>query len=434
MKIFFNSLAFVSVLFFTSCEKKPMGCFTMSSSSVNVGQAVTFTDCSSTAKGLQLDKGKPADWTWDFGDGNTGTGPSVTHSYSTIGEYMVTLIVRDEDKDRSTTVTQYINVTRPSDLSRSGKFIAFTSNQDGDYDIYIAQVDPNSGTLATSGLIFSSNPYNLTNAFNALTDKQANWSPDGRILLFSSKQSAGQENIYAFYFNVDGTLSSSTPTLIKQETTAWDENPSFSPDGKYIIYDKRTDTNNDLIVDISDSRDLMLSYTTNNISTISVDSTKQLTNTAGIDENNPKWSPIIAVQRIAYESPSSSTATDHDVYVMDPLNTSNNINYNNPGSSGYPAWSPDCGSMIFESNSGNGGFYKIVVASYPTNTSTTDIAKMAGKDYRYPTRVPNGNKIAFIEISSAIGNIYIINSDGSGTAVKLLPAAFDNADNSFPAW
>ena len=209
---------------------------------------------------------------------------------------------------------------------------------------------------------------------------------------------------------------------------------SFSSDGKYIIYDKRTDTNNDLIVDISDSRDLMLSYTSNNISTIAVDSTKRLTNTTGIDENNPKWSPIIAVQRIAYESASSSTATDHDVYVIDPFNTSNNINYNNPGSSGYPAWSPDCGSMIFESNSGNGGFYKIVVASYPTNTSTTDIAKMAGKDYRYPTRVPNGNKIAFIEINSAIGNIYIINSDGSGTPVKLLPAAFDNADNSFPAW
>ncbi|MGZ3920828.1 MAG: PKD domain-containing protein [Bacteroidia bacterium] len=420
------------VLLFSRCEKNPIGCFNSSATNVKVGEPVTFTDCSKKASGWQIDKGTPSKYAWDFGDGGTESGSVVTHVFSSPGVYNVTMVVKDEDGDRSATVTQNITVTRPSDLSRSGKFIAFTSNADGDYDIYLAQVDPATGSLATTGLIFGANPYNLTNA-NNLTDKEANWSADGRILIYSATQVNGDENIYAFYFNPDGTLLSSTPAHILTKTNAWDNNASFSPDGKYLVFDRRVDQNANGI-DFADARDLMLAYISNMTTSIVVDSVKNISNTSGIDEGNPKWSPIISVQRIAYESPASSTANDHDIYVMDPFNPSGKVSYNNPGSSGYPAWSPDCASMIFESNSGNGGFYKIVTSSYPTNSGTTDIAKSSSKDYRYPTRVPNGNLVAFIEITVGKGNIYLISSDGNGTPVKLLPASFDNADNSYPAW
>jgi PKD repeat protein len=42
---------------------------------------------------------------WDFGDGNTGTGPNPTHSYADAGKYLVTLSVTDNDGATSSDVT-----------------------------------------------------------------------------------------------------------------------------------------------------------------------------------------------------------------------------------------------------------------------------------------------------------------------------------------
>ncbi|MES2155016.1 MAG: PKD domain-containing protein [bacterium] len=41
-------------------------------------------------------------WDWDFGDGNGGTGPAVTHPYAVTGWYDVTLTVKDSAKGVST--------------------------------------------------------------------------------------------------------------------------------------------------------------------------------------------------------------------------------------------------------------------------------------------------------------------------------------------
>jgi PKD repeat protein len=48
-------------------------------------------------------------FTWDFGDGNTGTGPRVQHTYSKTGEYRVTLRVNDgEGLSNSSRTTEHI--------------------------------------------------------------------------------------------------------------------------------------------------------------------------------------------------------------------------------------------------------------------------------------------------------------------------------------
>ena len=39
--------------------------------------------------------GKPIEWHWDFGDGHTGDGPVIMHTYMTPGTYTVTLMVLD---------------------------------------------------------------------------------------------------------------------------------------------------------------------------------------------------------------------------------------------------------------------------------------------------------------------------------------------------
>jgi Periplasmic component of the Tol biopolymer transport system len=331
------------------------------------------------------------------------------------------------------TVSPGGGTTPISDLTRSGKFIAFTSDQSGNNDIWLAQVN-SSGILETSNLVFSSNPFNLTSA-NTSTDQMPNWSPDGRTLVFS-RSSGNVQEIYAYFFlatgNIDTSISPNPKKLFV--STGWDNNPSFSPNGSYLIFDRRYDNNSPAGVDTADSRDLYIGSVPGSGGTLSVSNIQAIKTSTGTDEYNPKWSPKNTIRRVAYEYGSSATATDHDIYIIDPLDSNNNVNYYNPGRSGYPAWEPSCTKIIFESDQGNSGFYKIVIGVYPTVGSPVDLVQSSTQQNRYPTWLPNGGLIAYINIpASGKGNIYIVSSTG-GTPVKLLPALFDNTNNVFPAW
>jgi Tol biopolymer transport system component len=171
--------------------------------------------------------------------------------------------------------------------------------------------------------------------------------------------------------------SFSEPQIAVSNSGNWDENPSFSPDRAYLIFDRRTDNASPTgTIDTVDSRDLYIGNISDSGNVIVVTNIHAITNTSGEDEYNPKWSPRISVRRVAYEFASSTTSEDHDVYIVDPLSPSTNFNFFNPGRSGYPAWAPACDKIIFEADQGNGGFYKIVMLAYPTNNGTlTDIVR-----------------------------------------------------------
>lgn len=64
--------------------------FTVSDDSVCQGTVITFTNSSNYST-----IGGPATFAWDFGDGNTSTQMSPTHSYADPGIYTATLIVKD---------------------------------------------------------------------------------------------------------------------------------------------------------------------------------------------------------------------------------------------------------------------------------------------------------------------------------------------------
>jgi Tol biopolymer transport system component len=321
----------------------------------------------------------------------------------------------------------------PSNITRSGKFITFTSNLGGNYDIYLAQVDAN-GVLATSELVYPVNPFDLTGVFNILSDKQSNWSPDGKILVFWSARPSGDEDIYAYFFRDDGSIDSSictesTPKLLITASGKWCENPFFSPDGAHLIFDRRG-------AYPDSARDIWMGDVTGSGNTYAITNIRMITTPDGKDKYNAKWSPRISVGRVAYEVGSSATATDHDIYIMDPLNPSTNSVFYNPGRSGYPAWAPSCDRIIFESDQGNNGFYQIVSLAYPTNNGNPAvIVTSPDRDLRYPTWLPNGNLLAYINVNpvGSYGNIYTIPSGGGSTS-KLLPSSFDGADNTYPAW
>src|SRR5207247_2353518 len=81
--------------------------FTYSPSSPQVSQQVSFTASASGGTG-------PYSFSWAFGDGATGTGAAVYHTYSTTGSYSVLLTAKDSSPSQQTATSQQtITVTSP---------------------------------------------------------------------------------------------------------------------------------------------------------------------------------------------------------------------------------------------------------------------------------------------------------------------------------
>jgi PKD repeat protein len=66
-----------------------------------VGETLNFSGADST------DDGRIVSYAWDFGDGTTGSGVSVTHAYKAAGSYKVTLTVTDDGKGTDRVVAQF---------------------------------------------------------------------------------------------------------------------------------------------------------------------------------------------------------------------------------------------------------------------------------------------------------------------------------------
>ena len=54
--------------------------------------------------------GKPVQWNWTFGDGQTGTGRTNSHTYGDVGEFLVTLDIID-DKGCTSTISKTVKIT-----------------------------------------------------------------------------------------------------------------------------------------------------------------------------------------------------------------------------------------------------------------------------------------------------------------------------------
>jgi len=89
-------------------NQPPHASFTFSPGSPTVGEAVTFD-----GSGSSDSDGSIVSYSWDFGDGSTGSGAIVTHAFGASVTYQVTLTVTDDD-GASGSVTKSVKV-KPSD-------------------------------------------------------------------------------------------------------------------------------------------------------------------------------------------------------------------------------------------------------------------------------------------------------------------------------
>jgi PKD repeat protein len=101
----FVSLVVVAALFYGCGNDNPVASFTASKTAGCYPLTVSFN-----ASGSADPDGSISSYSWNFGDGTTGTGVSVNHTYNTIGSYIATLTVTD-DSDATNTASLTITVS-----------------------------------------------------------------------------------------------------------------------------------------------------------------------------------------------------------------------------------------------------------------------------------------------------------------------------------
>ncbi|MCX6258894.1 MAG: PKD domain-containing protein [Bacteroidia bacterium] len=116
-------LIFIFASALSSCLKEPTACFTVKSTHINLGDTISFINCSSDAKS----------YAWDFGDGQTSTQSSPQHIYSEIGNFPVSLTAYSEGEKKKDNVNLTITVkggacfTISSYTSYTGDSLKFTN-------------------------------------------------------------------------------------------------------------------------------------------------------------------------------------------------------------------------------------------------------------------------------------------------------------------
>jgi len=274
-------------------------------------------------------------------------------------------------------------------LRANGK-IAFTSNRDGNSEIYLMNVDGTQQTRLTDSAAFEDYP---------------SWSPDGQRTAFL-KQSGGVYSVNLM--NADGSNQTQVTTLNpigRAFSIGW------SPDGARLVFQDA-----------------------GSIFTVNLDGSNRvnLTNSQ-FASYAPTWSPDGS--RIAFVRSLSSHGYYPEIFTMDAstggsfVQITNSLPYTESIS---PDWSPDGGQIIFSD-----------AADSLSNTDSISLINPDGRNYRQiltggdtvnhaPKWSPDGTKTVFHRsgFSNPSYQIWAINRDGTG----LTQLTTSSQNNFHPDW
>ncbi len=283
--------------------------------------------------------------------------------------------------------------------------IAFASNRDGNYDIYVRYVNA------------LGSPTRLTN--NPAIDVQPAWSPDRAKIAFASNRDG---NFEIYVIGADG----SHPTRLTN-TAADDYDPAWSPDGAKIAFTSERDGQPEVYVMEADGS-----------------SSVGLTEQTGAD---PSWSPDGTM--IAFVSHRGGSG---QIWVMNADGSRVTRLTDDPTDDCEPAWSPNGGRIAFVSSCPSGLFADGHGSSiHVMNADGSNSVLLVGGLIlaRTPSWSPDGSAIAFAgtggcNYSDEDGchwwwpyGIDVVRADGtsvpSAVPAQLVPYD-DNSNAVDPSW
>ncbi len=153
--------------------------------------------------GSQDPDGQVSTYAWDFGDGNTATGATSSHSYAEAGEYTISLRVTDEEGAESETTTRNVSITAP--------------DPDPDPD-----PDPEPGTGEVVGFVESAQA-NLSSTAPRVQVPAAIQEGDGLLLMAtvnSSTATVGEPTGITGWTLVDSLQEDGTHTVLYSKIAA----------------------------------------------------------------------------------------------------------------------------------------------------------------------------------------------------------------------
>jgi Tol biopolymer transport system component len=237
--------------------------------------------------------------------------------------------------------------------------------------------------------------------FNTWGDGYPSWSPDGRRILFASDRDAEDE---IFVMNADG--SDQTQLTFNTEP---DYSPAMSPDGTRIAFGSARDGDVEIYVMNSDGSQQT-----------------RLTTSAGVDDE-PVWSPdgtklVFQSDRdgdleLFVMNPDGSGQTQltfTDVFIQDML----------------PDWSPDGARIVFSRGSSSTGDYDIWTIN-ADGSGETQVTFGPAYDTA-PSFSSDGTQIVFSRTPAdgvSDADIYVINADGSS-----LTQLTSSPGSDYPDW
>ncbi len=360
-----NKILLIFLPFFTIAVLMFTGCIGGQTTSLMTTSSVTTTKTTAVNENL--------------------TGKIAFESYRDSGNDMNTEIyTMNPDGGHQIRVTPYTDGgLKDNDLnpvwSPNGSKIVFSSWMDGNINLYIVNSDGTGEKQLTSVGV---------DVWAALPS----WSPDGSKIAFASYKT-GQAQIYIM--NSDG----SNQTLLTNAKQPYDhERLSFtysawSPDGSEILSNCSWSVSGP----VNDAGGIY-------VFSVSTGNYTQLTHNA--DDRNAVWSPDgskIAFFRMDPNDPHGGGG----IFIMN--NDGSGVTKLTGGDSN-PTWSPDGSRIAFTSNKSGKGLQLYVI--HPDGTGETNIMSSlnnAGVNLT-PSWSPDGKKLVF----EYLGEIYFVNSDGSG--------------------
>ena len=229
------------------------------------------------------------------------------------------IYVMDADGGNQRNLTNNPANDRSRSWSPDGKRIAFVSERD-EHPHFIP------GLFASEIYVMDANgknQQNLTN--NPADDGYPSWSPDGKQIIFQSNRDELQYEIYVM--DADG----GNQQKLTENPNNEDEYPSWSPDGQQIVFVSAKDGHFGYEIYVMDADGGNLQRLTENLK----------------HEWDPVWSPD--GKRIAFSLDRKGDGVNFEIYVMDADGANQRRLTENRSDDVSPSWSPDGERIAFTS-------------------------------------------------------------------------------------